>query len=184
MRNNVVFFLSFLTVMLISGCTDEYDITVINKSSHLIIFEFTTGHRLGEYRLEPEGEWHYSLSKTLGHSMGTFKPLSTATVDYRYSDYVYTFYNAYTLAFDTNGGMIIKNEKEPTMTLTIVQNDKIQMPDCIWEKWNETERRYFIFNGWAEEPEETDEEKVYTVGSFYTVSENIDTHIRLYAQWE
>jgi hypothetical protein len=78
--------------MLISGCTDEYDIAVINESDYPIDFEFTTGYRLGEYHLEPGEEWHYSLSKTLGHSMGTFTSPPSTMVDYRYSDYVYTFY--------------------------------------------------------------------------------------------
>ncbi|WP_461250822.1 hypothetical protein [Treponema sp. R8-4-B8] len=187
MRNNIILLL-IITVILISSCTDEYNIAVINKSSYPIDFKFTTGYRLGEYRLEPEGEWHYSLSKTLGHSMGTFTSLSTIMVDYRYSDYVYTFYNAYTLAFDANGGIIKRDEKAPDIkapdVLVIVQNDKIQMPACVWEKWNQPEGKYYIFSGWAENPAEEDEENIYLAGSSYTVSEDINNHKRFYALWK
>jgi len=183
MRKNIIILL-ILTVILIFGCTiDEYEITVINKSSYPIDFDFITGHRINEkLRLDPGGEWHYSILKTLGHEMVDFKTLSGVMVDYRYSesDYVYTFYNAYLLTFDTNGGQIIRNEKEPPMKLSIVKNDEIQMPACVWEKWNQAEGRYYTFNGWIELATKI----IYPVGSFYTVSENVSENITLTANWE
>jgi len=180
MRKNI-FILLILTVILIFGCTDEeYEITVINKSGSPIDFDFITGYRHEEHRIYPEEEWHYSLIISLSHSMGSFKPLLPIVVDYRYSDNVYTFYNAYYLLFNANGGQLIKNEKEPPMVLSIVKNDKIQMPACVWERWNQAEGRFYIFNGWIE-PATGD---IYPVGSFYTVSEDVSNNITLLANWE
>jgi len=177
--------------MILSCTTDEYEITVINKSSSPIIFEFTTGYRLEEYFIDCPGEnknnvWHYSLLKSLGHSMGTFKPVgATSYVDFRYSNYVYTFYDVYIIAFNANGGTLIKDKKElPVMTVVKYNKDldipgeEIQLPDGgeIWEY------RFFTFSGWAEIPfpSETDLDKIYYVGSLY--SSNRD--ITLYAQWK
>lgn len=94
MRKNIIILL-ILTLILILGCViDEYEITIINKSSYPIDFDFITGHRLNEkLHLEPGEEWHHSLLVTLGHEMNSFKSSTGANVAYSYSDNVYTFYD-------------------------------------------------------------------------------------------
>ena len=92
MRKNIIILLILTAILILSCNIDEYEITVINKSSYPIDFDFITGHRLNEkLHLDPEGEWHHSLLKSFGHSMGTFTP--ETNVDYSYSEYVYTFYD-------------------------------------------------------------------------------------------
>jgi hypothetical protein len=189
MRNSVILLL-ILAVMLLPGCSEEYEITVINESSYPIDFEFNTGHRLNELRLNPGEEWHHSLLKALGHSMGTFKPLSATTikVDYRYSDYVYTFYDAYTLTFSVNGGAAKKDKKAP-VALTVITLDKIEMPDGgdLLERYNPTESRYYDFKGWATTASGTGTNViVYNVGTLYSFSTNpaLYANQTLYAKWE
>jgi len=113
MRKNIIILL-ILTAILIFSCNiDEYEITVINKSSYPIDFDFITGHRFNEnIHLDPEGEWHHSLLKSFGHSMGTFTSPPETKVDYSYSEYVYTFYN-FILPPDKNGEPEPEPETEP-----------------------------------------------------------------------
>jgi hypothetical protein len=181
MRNNVILLLIF-TIIFILSCTDEYDITVINKSDYSIDFEFTTGYRLGEYHLDPGGEWNYSLSKALGHSMGTIKPLapSTTRVDYRFSDNVYTFYNAYALTFSANGG-VLKKDQKALPVLIVIKDEEIQLPDGndIWENGNSAGR--LLISGWATTASGTGTGAiVYNLGTFYSFNVNRT----LYAQWK
>jgi hypothetical protein len=184
MRNSIVILLLILTLMTVFSCTDEYDITVINKSTYPIDFEFKTGHRLVEYRLNPEEEWRYSLLKSLGHSMGTFKHIAPAApvtkVDFRYSDNVYTFYDAYTLTFSAaNAGTYKKDQKLPP-ALTVISIDEIQMPDgnVIWENWDIAGNRFLNFIGWAENTAGTG--TIYYTGTPYS----FNTNKTFYTYWE
>jgi len=175
-----VILLFILSVMLISGCsTEEYKITVINKSSYPVDFEFTTGYRLEKYHLDPGGEWHYSLLETLEHSMGTITPPPGTYVDYKYSDNTYTFYTAHRLTFYANGGTLKKDQKE-LAALTVIENEEIKLPNGgeIWYKWNNSEKRYYVSGGWAENTAGTG--TVYRLDQLYS----FDKDKNLYVKWE
>jgi len=181
MRYKVILLLT-LFVMLISGCTDEYDISVYNKSSYPIDFDFTTGHRLNEkIHLDPGGEWHYSLLKSLGHSMGTITVPPGTYVDYKYSDNTYTFYTAHRLTFNANSGSL-KKDKKALPALTVIENEEIQLPDGseTWERWNSTEGRFYVFSGWATTAAGTGTATVYLLGHSYS----FNSTMTLYAQWK
>jgi hypothetical protein len=171
-----------LTVTLISGCTDEYDISVINKSSYPIDFDFTTGHRLNEkIHLDPGKEWHYPILESLGHSMGTFTPPPGTYVDYKYSDNTYVFYTAHRLTFNANSGTL-KKDKKALPVLTVIENEEIQLPDGgeTWERWNDSEKRYYRSGGWATTAAGTGTAIVYLLGQSYSFNSNIT----LYVKWE
>jgi len=179
MRCKVILLLT-LFVLLISGCsTEEYKITVINKSAYPIDFEFTTGYRLEEHHLDPGGEWHYSLLASLEHSMGTFTSPPGTYVDYKLSDNIYTFYTARRLTFNENSGTLKKDQKA-LAALTVIENEEIKLPNGgeIWERWNSTEGRYYVVGGWAENRAGTG--TVYRLDQLYSFDEDKT----LYVKWE